>query len=132
MGTRVTLILSGIAVLSGLVGGPWALDVAAQSRPPLRWSDLGFIGIGTGLGVFLVVGLQAVLGNALAVRTAWRFFFLAALHFFGLGVSAAVAGLTSQLFEPSSFLFLVMGISCIIGVAALRLVFARRITSNAT
>jgi hypothetical protein len=108
-----------LAIFAGLVSGPWALESAASSRPPLRWSDIAAI------SAFCFVGIPTVLGIQLTrkpepPRWVLPFFALSAIYFLGAGVSAGVISVFRAEFGPHSLLILVFGIAQLLGVATIR------------
>jgi hypothetical protein len=117
MSTRSAFVLLGI--LAGLVSGPWALESAASSRPPLRWSDIA------GISAFCFVGIPIVLGIQLTRRPepprwVWPIFALSAIYCFAAGVSAAAISIYRAEFGPHSLLILVFGSAQLLGVATLK------------
>lgn len=123
---RFFQVVLAIAALAGLVSGPWALDTAATSNPPLRWQDISLILVGCAFSLPLILGLQAALGNDKAVRVGWHFFLLGAVNFFATGISAAGVALASAAISPHSLLFLAMGSGLLIGVAGSRVLFGSK------
>ncbi|MDM0043447.1 hypothetical protein QTH91_03050 [Variovorax dokdonensis] len=123
---RVFQVLLVIAALAGLASGPWALDAAAASNPPLHWPDISLIFVGSAVSLPLVLGLQAALGNGKAVRVGWHFFLLGAVNLFATGISTAGVALASLGISPHSLLFLAMGAGLLLGVVGSRLLFASK------
>ncbi|MGR4869363.1 hypothetical protein ACIPRI_10905 [Variovorax sp. LARHSF232] len=123
---RFFRVVLAIAAVSGLASGPWALDAAAASNPPLHWQDVSLIFAGSAASLPLILGLQASLGNDKAVRVGWHFFLLGAVNFFATGISTAGVALASAAISPHSLLFLAMGSGLLVGVAGSRVLFASK------
>ncbi|MDM0036802.1 hypothetical protein QTI33_32030 [Variovorax sp. J22P271] len=123
---RFFRVFLAIAALGGLVSGPWALDAAAASNPPLHWQDISLMFVGCAASLPLILGLQAALGNDKAVRVGWHFFLLGAVNFFSTGISAAGVALASAAISPHSLLFLAMGSGLLVGVAVSRVLFGSK------
>ena len=79
MNTRIVLL--AVAALAGLLSGPYSLESAAQSEPPIEWPSLAFAFAGCLAAIPIVLGLQAALGNDKALRWGWLFFLVAATYF---------------------------------------------------
>ena len=77
----------------------------------------------------IVLGLQAALGNDKALRWGWLFFLVAATYFTLAGVGAVVVSAVGSGVVPHSFLFLVIGVAALAGLAIVKRVFASRFTS---
>ena len=122
---RFFQVVLAIAALAGLVSGPWALDTAATSNPPLRWQDISLILVGCAFSLPLILGLQAALGNDKAVRVAGTSFRWARLTSSRPESQPGVA-LASAAISPHSLLFLAMGSGLLIGVAGSRVLFGSK------
>ena len=119
---RTKLIGIGLAAI-GLISGPYALRSAQMAQPPLGWSDLVFIFVGCIVGIFLVLGFQALARNSRAVRWGWLLFGANAVFFVGAGVSSLITGLVVGSEGPSSVMFLVIGVGISVGLALCRFCF---------
>lgn len=120
-------VLYSIALIAGLLSGPWSLQSAAQSQPPLSWDALLFVFIGCAVGLVLVIGFQMVIGNYKAGRMAVRLFRGIGIYFLGAGVTGAIWSVIFGLGAvPHAFMFLVMGLGVIAGVTVCHLVFASK------
>ena len=122
----IRTILVAIALLAGLASGPWSLDSATLSQPPLRWHDLVFAFVWCVLALLLVLGFQVLLRNDKALRQAWAFFALIAVYLVASGASAAAISMLRAEVAPYSFLFLAIGTGSAVGVVIAKLAFARR------
>ncbi len=115
MNIQRTLLI--VAVVGGLLSGPWYLKSAALSKPPLQWTDLSFIFVGCIIGLLLVLGFQVLIGNIKAAFYGWRFFVLCGLFFLAVGISAFVTALFGVGLTPVAFLFFTMGVGiCLAGL----------------
>lgn len=50
-------IVVGILII-GLLSGPSALEAGAAARPPIEWSDIPIIFLGSIFGMLVVIGIQ--------------------------------------------------------------------------
>lgn len=128
MNTRIALL--AVAALAGLLSGPYSLESAAQSEPPIEWDSLAFAFAGCLAAIPIVLGLQAALGNDKALRWGWLFFLVAATYFTLAGVGAVVVSAAGSGVVPHSFLFLVIGLASLAGLAIVKRVFASRFTNG--
>ena len=108
-------VLSAVAVIAGLVVGPWALEAAQAARPPIDWSDIPFVFVGSAVGVLFVVGLQVLMGKQGPARFASWFFGIIGMHVASSGVSAVVIAAFRGGVGPSALLFTSVGIGTIVG-----------------
>jgi hypothetical protein len=125
---NVVLILSVIAVIAGLLSGPWALESAEAAQPAITWGVIPFAFIGSAIGVFLVVVFQVLIGKQGPARFASWFFGLVGIYTATSGVSASVTAQMGVGIGPSGLFFLSGGIGIIVGAllagAAYRAKFA--------
>ena len=120
---RALLIL---AFIGGLVSGPWALESAALSQPPIQWSDIPLILFGCLFGLLFVLGFQVVIGNLKAAYSGWQFFVLCGLFLLATGVSAFVTALFGSALYPSAFLFFTIGAGICLGALLCKALFNKR------
>ena len=128
MNTRIALLI--VAALVGVISGPYSLESAAQGAPSIEWDSLAFAFAGCLAAILVVLGLQAALGNDKALRWGWLFFLVAATYFTGAGIGAVVVSALGPGVVPHSFLFLVMGLASLAGLAVVKRVFASRFTNG--
>src|SRR2546422_11507847 len=103
---QVARILVASAVAVGLVSGPWSLESASVSEPPIRWGDLAFIFFGCIIALPLLFGFQAAMGRVRGMRFFWWFFALTSVYFLATGVSAIVIAAAGHALGPHAFMFL--------------------------
>ena len=109
------LLLSVIAVITGLVSGPWALESAQAAQPPITWADIPFVFIGSAVGVFFVVGFQVLIGKQGPARFASWFFGIVGIYTASSGISALIAAHIGAGIGPNALFFLSIGIGVIVG-----------------
>jgi hypothetical protein len=115
------------AAVAGALSGPLALGTAAASQPPMTWGSLALAAGGTLLGLPAVLGLQAAQANLNALRWGWFFFLYASAYCTAAGVAAvAIAARSAESLAPSAWLFLVLGLAMLAGLAITRGVFKRK------
>lgn len=107
---RLQRILIIVAVIIGLVSGPWILESASLSQPPIQWVDIPFILFGCIVGLPFVLGLQVLMGNLKMAYSYWRFFALSGLFLLATGLSAFITAIFTVGVQPHALLFLTMGI----------------------
>ncbi len=121
------IVLYSIALIVGLVSGPWSLQSTAQSEPPLTWAVLPIVFVGCVVGIVFAVGFQMVAGNSRAALFASRAFRAIGIYFAGAGFTA---GIWEMVFGggavPHAFIFLVMGFGVSVGVTVCHLLFASK------
>jgi hypothetical protein len=123
---QTTRILIAISAAVGLVSGPWSLESARLSEPPIRWGDLTFIFFGCIVALPLLFGFQAAMGRARGMRFFWWFFALTSVYFLSTGVSAIVAAAAGHSLGPHAFMFLAMGVGSLCGVALAKAFFGSK------
>jgi hypothetical protein len=119
-------LLLAIALLAGLASGPSSLESAAASEPPIGWGSLAFMFFGSVVALPLVLGFQALVGKAKALRWGWSLFLLGAVYFTASGVAALVAALIGPGLVPHSFLFLALGVAMFLGLGIVKALFASK------
>lgn len=119
---RTVLIGSGLAIF-GLISGPSALNSAQMAQPPLDWSDLVIIFGGCGIGIFLVLGFQALVRQFRGLRWGWWIFGANAAFFLGAGISSLGIGLATGAEGAAPVLFLAIGLGISLGLALCRIFF---------
>ena len=50
-------IIVGV-MIAGLFSGPGALEAGAAAQPPIEWSDIPFVFVGSVFGMLFVIGIQ--------------------------------------------------------------------------
>lgn len=115
-----------VALIVGLLSGPSAMDAAASAAPLIDWSTIPIAFGGAFLGMLFVIGIQLVRRDPSSGR--WALLILGVLSVFliGTGVSSLVSSLMSADVEPSSALFLALGLGAVLAVCACGLIFRRR------
>ncbi|MGL6161263.1 hypothetical protein, partial [Microbulbifer sp.] len=74
--------------LLGLVSGPSALESARASVPPIEWSAIPFVLVGSVVGILFVLGMQLARRNPKPAWFAIRAFEAISLAFLGAGLGA--------------------------------------------
>lgn len=121
------IVLYSIALVVGLVSGPWSLQSTAQSEPPLTWAALPIVFVGSVVGIVFVIGFQMVVGNSRAALFASRAFRTIGIYFAGAGFTAAIwAMVLGGGAVPHAFMFLVMGFGVSVGVTVCQILFASK------
>lgn len=128
MNLRNTLIT--VALIGGLISGPWTLQTASLSQLPIQWSDLLFVFFGCAFATFFVLGLQVLFRNVRGLQNGWRFFAIISIYLLGSGISAAIIGVINNNTLPYVFLFLVIGVGITMGVLLCRILFASKLTNT--
>ena len=124
--------LLALAVLAGSVSGSSSLEAAASSQPPISWGSLVFLFFGSLFGLALVLGLQAALINAKALRWGWPFFLYGAVFCAVSGLAALLVAFRGPGAAPYSFLFLVLGVGMLCGLGLVRLLFKGKFLNAAS
>jgi len=112
---RTVQVLSIVAVISGLMLGPWALQSSQAASPPFSWSDIPFVFVGSAIGVLFVVGFQVLMGKQGPARVASWFFGIIGIHVASSGVSAAVVAALRDDVGPGALLMVSVGTGTIMG-----------------
>ena len=120
---RVLLI---VAVIGGLVSGPWSLESAALSQPPIQWSDIPLILFGCLFGLLFVLGFQVAIGNLKAAYYGWQLFKLNGFFFLAAGVSAFATALFGSGLSPSAFLFFTIGAGICLATILCKALFSKK------
>ena len=108
-------LLSTIAVVAGLASGSGALESAEAAVPPIQWSDIAFVFVGSIVAVALVVGMQIAMKKEKPARYFSWFFGVAGIYSAVSGLSAFGIAAHRGSIAPSSLLILAAGIGTIIG-----------------
>jgi hypothetical protein len=124
MRTHSVIVLA--AAIGGLASGPFSLHATSASQPSHVWEDIPLVFIGCALGLFMVIGFQALLRNFRAARFASLAFGAIGVYFLAAGVAAAVWGLIQFGAVPHAFILLACGLGIIAGVAVCRLLFSSK------
>ena len=110
----------------GLLLSQTALDAAKASQPPIDWKDIPFIFFGCTLGCIFVLGMQIIRRDPKYGRIALRFFEPISIYCLGSGIGALILSKTYETLDPSSILFLIIGLSLYIGVLFSSFLYRRR------
>jgi hypothetical protein len=119
-------LLLAIALLAGFASGPSSLESAAASRPPIDWGSLVFLFLGSLVALPVLLGFQALLGKAKALRWGWSLFLFCAVYFTASGFAALVVAFIGPGLVPHSFLFLVLGVAMLLGLGVIKALFASK------
>ena len=113
-------------VIAGLFSGPGVLEAGAAAQPPIEWSDIPLVFVGSIFGMLFVIGIQ--LFRREPKPSKWALWLLgpASLYFFASGLSAAILAASRGGVTPSAVLFLAVGAGAIMGVWASWLIYCRR------
>ena len=112
-----------IALIIGILLGPYALSSAKASQPPLQWDFMPFMFIGSVVSFLFVIGIQLVRKDPKYSRSMLRIFLPLSVFIVGSGIGALATDLFSGVFGPASIFFLIIGAGLSIGVLLARLVF---------
>ena len=129
MNTR-TVVLS-LACIAGLVSGPSALEAGAASVPPIEWSTLPYLFIGSAIALFLVLAFQVALKKDKAFSLGWRLFAVGTVYAVTSGLSAVGIAAVKSATGPSIFTVLAIGCGMAVALVALKATFPTRLRSEA-
>jgi hypothetical protein len=115
-----------VVALVGLACGPVALETAAQSQPPLRWSDVPLAFLGSAFGGLVVIGFQILRTDPSPSRWALRFFGPMSVWITASGLSAALFALGTAGMAPYSVFMLAVGSGLLFGVLVAYALFRRK------
>jgi hypothetical protein len=115
------------ALILGLILGPFSLASANASKPPIDWTSILFLFLGSFVGVLFVIGIQIFRRKEKYGRWALSFFMPASLFFFGSGISALITAVIRSELGPASCLFLIIGIGLIAGVVLSKNIYQRKL-----
>jgi hypothetical protein len=121
-------IFIALAALVGLASGPWALDAAAASNPPMDWGMLAFMAGGIALAIPAVLGFQFAANKGKGFAQGWALFVPATTYFVGAGLGTLAISVWRSDLGPHAFLFAALGVAMLIGLAITRALFASRFT----
>ena len=119
-------IAAAAVIVAGLISGPWMLISARAAQPPITWPDLPFILVMSVVGVFTVIGFQALVRQPRAMRFFWAFMALVGLYLLGSGVSALATAAVGGTLDAAALLFLMVGAGATSGAALCKVVFRAR------
>jgi hypothetical protein len=114
-----------LAVVIGILSGPWVLDSARAARPPIEWGDLPTVFVASAVSILAVVGFQALLRKPDGVRMAYRFFGLGSAYFAASGISAWGGSLMQHQTGPHTVFILTIGVGALVGVILCKVVYRR-------
>ena len=108
-------IIVGV-MIAGLFSGPGALEAGAAAQPPIEWSDIPFVFVGSVFGMLFVIGIQ--LFRREPKPSKWALWFLgpASLYFVASGLSAVFLAASRGGVAPYAVLFLAVGAGALLGV----------------
>lgn len=107
------LILTATLIVCGLLSGPSTLKSADASSPPLQWTSLPLIFIGSGVGVIFVIWIQNANKSA---HLFWKFFLYGSIYMLSSGTAALGLSLWQRTFGPSALLFITIAAGMIVGL----------------
>lgn len=117
-------ILMIISFVAGMVTEPFMMFSIMRSRPPIGWTSLALISVGSAIAVFIVLGFQGLIGNQQKLHLWLNYFALIVIYFFGVGLVAFILELIKLRIQPYSVFFLVMAAGLGLGLYAIKLVYA--------
>jgi hypothetical protein len=126
---RAALFGLGLAIL-GVISGPSALESAQMAQPPIGWSALAVIFFGCGIGIFLVLGFQALVHQFRGLRWGWWIFGANAAFFLGAGISSLAVGIATGAPWAPAMLFLVIGLGISVALVLCRMVLGKHLQPN--
>jgi hypothetical protein len=125
---KVFLVL---AIVAGVLSGPWALEGAAASNPPVDWGGLAFMCVGSVFALPSVLGIQVAVRNNKCLQMGWSFFLLASTYMMASGLSALALSVVRGNVGPHSFLIAGASIASFAGLAISKTIYARRFSDDA-
>lgn len=113
-------------VIAGLLSGPGALEVGATAQPPIEWSDIPFVFVGSAIGILFVIGIQ--LFRREPKHSKWTLWVLgpASIYFVASGFSAVFLAASRGTVAPYAALFLAVGVGAFLGVGVSWFFYRRR------
>lgn len=84
-----------LALVGGVASGPSALRAGADSVPPIEWTTLPLVFLGSGIALFLVLAFELALKNERAFSYGWKLFAFGATT--TLAIASCVASSSPQL-----------------------------------
>jgi hypothetical protein len=118
-----------VACIVGLASGPSALEAGAASVPPIEWSTLPLLFIGSAAALFLVLAFQVALKKERAFAIGWKLFAVVAVYFIASGVGAVGTAIFKSATSPAMFFILVIGLGAACGLWTLKATFASKLRS---
>ncbi len=128
MNTR-TVVLS-LACIAGLASGPSALEAGAASVPPIEWSTLLYIFVGSAIALFLVLAFQVALKKDKAFSLGWKLFAVSTVYAVVSGLSAVGTAIVKSATGPAMLAILVVGCGMAVALVALKATFASSLFSE--
>jgi hypothetical protein len=122
-------VFIALAALAGIASGPWALDAAVASQPPVDWGLLAFMAGGTIIAVPVVLGFQAAVNPGNGFARGWEFSVPAASYCLGAGVGSLGVSIWRSDLGPQAFLFTALGLAMFIGLVIAKTLYASRRTN---
>ena len=129
MKTR-TIILS-LACIAGLASGPSALEASAASVPPIAWTTLSYLFIGTAVALFFVLAFQAALKKYKAFSLGWKLFAVGAVYAIASGLGAVGTAILMSATGPPAFTLLAIGFGMAVALMVLKTAFPTRLRGEA-
>jgi hypothetical protein len=111
------------AIAVGVALGPCALASAKASRPPIEWSAIPFVFVGSVVAAVFVIGVQVLRSNPQHGRFAFCFFTPLSMFFLGSGVRGIATAILRGEFGPASILILAIGLGSVFGVFFSRMAY---------
>lgn len=115
-----------LIILAGVFSGPAALEAATAAQPPIEWSDIPFVFVGSAFGMLFVIGIQLFRRKSKFSKRALQLLSPASLYFFVSGVSAAFLAVSGGEVMPHAFLIFSVGSGTLLGVGVSWLMYRHR------
>lgn len=123
---KTDYLISFAALILGGLLGPTALVSAQAANPPIQWTALPVIFLGTAFSMVLVLGLPIIGRKRQWARSGIRFFVPASLFVVGASIVAVFADLLNSGSTPATFFFLVIACGMLVGLGVSSIVFRLR------
>jgi hypothetical protein len=125
-----TIILL-LACIAGLASGPSALEAGGASVPPIEWTTLPFLFVGSAIALFLVLAFQVPLKNEKAFSFGWKLFAVGTVYAITAGLSAVGIAVVKSATGPSTFTILAIALGMAVALMALKATFATKLRGEA-
>jgi hypothetical protein len=125
------IVVSVFACIAGVASGPSTLEAGTASVPPIEWSILPLLFIGSAVGPFLVLALQSLREKDWVFSLGWRLFAVGTVYAVTAGISAVATAAFRSATGPSMFAVLAIGLGMSVGLWALKVAFASKLRGAA-
>ena len=99
--------------------------------PPIEWSTLLLIFIGSAIALFLVLAFQVALKKDKAFALGWKFFAVGTVYAIASGLGAVGTAIFKSATGPAMLTILVIGLGMAVSLWALKATFAGKLRGAA-